>query len=73
MVNQSLTVNVITSQYMNHIEKGLSSNFLESIKNSKNPYGNSNSSSKIINVLKNKNFKNLINKPFVDVEINKKM
>ena len=32
-----------------------------------------NSSSKIINVLKNKNFKNLINKPFVDVEINKKM
>ncbi len=55
------------------IKKGLNANFLESIKNSKNPYGNSNSSSKIINVLKNKNFKNLINKPFVDIKINKKL
>jgi len=50
------------------IKKGLSKDFMNSIKKSKNPYGNSNSSEKILEILKRMNLKKIINKPFVDIE-----
>ena len=42
------------------IKKALSKNFSKKIKNLKNPYGNGNSSKKIINIVKKLKLKNFI-------------
>tara|TARA_B100000900_G_C20120545_1_gene529743 strand:- start:104 stop:574 length:471 start_codon:yes stop_codon:yes gene_type:complete len=51
------------------INVGLSDEFNNKIKNSRNPYGNENASKKILDVLSKVDLKQLINKKFYDLKL----
>ena len=62
---ENRSINVLDAKYdrkdiLKAMKKALSKNFNKKIKNLKNPYGNGNSSKKIINIIKNLKLKNFI-------------